>query len=248
MSPSHYDFILLSLVGLVTADPCSFPQFAREHTIEDGQFDSLFATFKHCYAKEYGNAEVETVRQAAFAANMQFIMQKNAENELAGTSMRLGVNEFADLTLAEFSEAYLMRSDLPPSPLHPRSAQAPRAKPTPNRAALGANEIMRGNGCDWTYMATPVKNQGQCGSCYIFAVIAAAEGAVSLAATPDERPVALSEQQVGSRTRLQYTRACAHACVPARKGTRTYANTHANTHENTHTRALTQRNTVPNRF
>ena len=235
MSPSHYDFILLSLVGLVTADPCSFPQFAREHTIEDGQFDSLFATFKRCYAKEYGNDEVETARQAAFAANMQIIMQKNAENELAGTSMRLGVNEFADLTLAEFSEAYLMRNDLPPSPRHPRSAQAPRAKPAPNRAALGANEIMRGNGCDWTYMATPVKNQGQCGSCYIFAVIAAAEGAVSLSATPYARAVALSEQQVGSRTRLLYTRACAfpHARTQTRTQARTQTRARAHTHKDT---------------
>jgi hypothetical protein len=127
-------------------------------------------------------ALTEAKRFAAFEDRLAEINKLNAENPTA----TFGVNQFADLTAAEFHARYL-NLDVEQLALaqkrmpayQPRSNVAPRALPTSYTSPY----------------ITPVKNQGQCGSCWAFATAAVVEAAIKkqTSATVD-----VAEQQLVS--------------------------------------------------
>lgn len=91
----------------------------------------------------------------------------------------MGVNEFSDMTHEEFKAAYVG----PKIPL--REATNIEFLPTTNVPSA----------VDWRAKGavTPVKNQGQCGSCWSFSTTGSTEGAVQIGSG---KLVALSEQQL----------------------------------------------------
>jgi len=93
---------------------------------------------------------------------------------------KMGVNQFADLSPAEF-KAYLG--------LRPRDNSYIRSQNVAVLADVPVNDI------DWTSKGavTPVKDQAQCGSCWAFSTTGSMEGAVQIA-TGQLR--SLSEQQL----------------------------------------------------
>jgi len=92
----------------------------------------------------------------------------------------MGVNQFADLSPAEF-KAYLG--------LRPRDNSYLRSKNVAVFADVPANDI------DWVAKGavTPVKDQAQCGSCWAFSTTGSVEGAVQVATG---RLTSVSEQQL----------------------------------------------------
>jgi len=130
--------------------------------------------------KVYSSKEELVVRRSIYAANVARVEAHNAQN----LGWTMAVNKFSDITPEEFKSTYTggYRASL-------KSAVAPKThKLTIDAAALPAS-------VDWVAKGavTPVKNQGQCGSCWAFSTIAAVESAVFLSGKP---LISLSEQQL----------------------------------------------------
>jgi len=115
-------------------------------------------------------------RYNTFKANLELI---DAHNN-GSSDWKMGVNQFADLTPAEF-KAYLG--------LRPRDNSYLRSKNVEVLAAGPANDV------DWVSKGavTAVKDQAQCGSCWAFSTTGAVEGAVQVATG---RLTSVSEQQL----------------------------------------------------
>merc|ERR1711871_1052164 len=133
-----------------------------------GKFNKAYATF-----------EQETAAFEAFAENERIIKEHNAK----GMSFELGHNEFSDLTWDQFKSMYV--SDAIKNP-HLRRKKSYESLPDTDAKSV-----------DWVTAGavTPIKNQGQCGSCWAFSTTGSFEGAYEIA-TGDL--VSFSEQQLVS--------------------------------------------------
>jgi len=133
--------------------------------------------FKVKYGKVYNGDE--ELRRQIFVENLEFIDATNANNN----TFTLGVGPFADLTREEFNKAYL------------GFAKPNRAtSDVPYLGNHAAGDSAAPASVDWTSKGavTPVKNQGQCGSCWSFSTTGSLEGAAFL--STGHLP-SLSEQQ-----------------------------------------------------
>merc|ERR1711871_1048666 len=144
---------------------------------EEGEFASLWSTFKSDYSKVYASVEEELQRFAVFKANVDFIMAHNKEADVHGYTT--GINQFADMSRAEFKATML-------------TYQAHRKQPNP---VVTFDTSSNPSSVDWTTQGavTPVKNQGQCGSCWAFSTTGSTEGAYQIATG---KLVSFSEQEL----------------------------------------------------
>lgn len=118
----------------------------------------LFREWMQKYRKVYGVDETHS-RFALWNKAYDYVQDHNAKN----LSWTVGVNQFADLTDEEFSTMYLGFKWDP--------SRQPR-----NVKILDETDIP--NSIDWRQKGavTPIKNQGQCGSCWSFSTTGALEG------------------------------------------------------------------------
>jgi len=136
-----------------------------------------FSDFVAQYGKTYTRSEFLN-RFEIFKANVAFINEHNQE----GHTYTVAVNQFADLTNAEYKAMYV-------------SGYRSR----PNRGAGVVPEIVGEPlaTVDWVAKGAvmPVKDQGQCGSCWAFSATSAVESAHQIATG---KLVGLSEQELVS--------------------------------------------------
>jgi len=150
---------------------------ASVSALTEVEYQQEFTRFVAKYNKAYEHHNFFT-RYNVFKQNLDFISKENTKNN----TYTVAVNEFADLTQAEFKESFLAYNNV--------QNEFARSKNTASFEGVQAPTSI-----DWRQAGavTPVKNQGQCGSCWAFSTTGAVEGAHQIAT---KNLVSLSEQQL----------------------------------------------------
>jgi len=144
----------------------------------EDEYRTEFTAWMLRHSKVYASAEFQN-RYNIFKSNMDYVRDWNAQN--SGTV--LGLNVFADLSNAEYQRIYLgTHID--------GSARLAAAAGAKVEVADTYNATV-----DWRTKnaVTPIKNQGQCGSCWSFSTTGSTEGAHAL---KTGNLVSLSEQNL----------------------------------------------------
>jgi len=139
-----------------------------------------YETYKAKYGKVY-NGDEDAAHREAFEANMAAIAAQNAKGE----ELTFGENQFTDLTPAQYKVAAGL-------------GYQPSTKKWADMPHLGVHEYQGEElalTVDWTTKGavTPVKDQGQCGSCWAFSTTGSMEGAWQIGSGKLQ---SLSEQQL----------------------------------------------------
>ncbi|XP_073309484.1 cysteine proteinase mucunain-like [Primulina huaijiensis] len=143
---------------------------------------SLYESWLVKHGKAYNAIGEKERRFEIFKDNLRFIEEHNSEDR----TYKLGLNRFADLTNEEYRSMFVGgRMD--------RKTRLMSGKAS-NRYAFKEGDGLP-ESVDWREKGAvaPVKDQGQCGSCWAFSTVAAVEG-INKIVTGDL--VALSEQEL----------------------------------------------------
>jgi len=143
---------------------CSLLLLASTLSTEQQQYEeanNLWGPWKAAHNKVYSETE-ETARFAIFLDNYKHILKFNSEN----TSVKLALNKMADISKEEFKQKYLglavKESDS--KYIRVNTVKLPELGDLPQTV-------------DWNAQGAvgPVKDQGQCGSCWAFSTVGALE-------------------------------------------------------------------------
>ncbi|XP_077210033.1 cysteine protease XCP1-like [Tasmannia lanceolata] len=136
--------------------------YSEDDLTSNDRLIDLFESWLAKHVKSYATIEEKLHRFEVFKDNLMHIDETNKKLD----SYWLGLNEFADLSHEEFKAKYLglevdmlRRSDSSEGFRYRNAGNLPKSVDWRKKGAV-----------------TPVKNQGQCGSCWAFSTVAAVEG------------------------------------------------------------------------
>nr|ADC52431.1 cathepsin L2 cysteine protease [Pinctada fucata] len=155
--------------------------------------DNEWNIFKKQYNKLYQNEE-EARRRLVWESNLDFITLHNLAADRGEHTFWVGMNEYGDMTNEEFTKTmngYRMRN---------KTSNAPVFMPPNNMGDLPDTVDWRPKG-----YVTPIKNQGQCGSCWSFSATGSLEGQTF---KKTGKLVSLSEQNLVDCSKKQGNHGC----------------------------------------
>jgi len=154
-------------------------------------YQSSFALFVAKYNKIYSTDDIVS-RYNIFKSNLDFIAATNKKN----LSYTLGMNKFGDMTFAEFHAKYTGYNSIKRDFIRSKNGPTHQSHLLKNPASV-----------DWRTKnaVTPVKDQGQCGSCWAFSATGSMEGSWAL---KKGSLVSLSEQQLVDCSGSQGNQGC----------------------------------------
>ncbi|XP_027205961.2 cathepsin L-like [Dermatophagoides pteronyssinus] len=158
-----------------------FVMIVMAQAIDPIRLEHEWASFKKNYNRTYRSSEEEQFRKQIFADKLDFIEQHNQLYYQKKSSFLLGVNQFADKSVSEFRR---MNGLIASKGMQ----NAPKIYTDNDVESLPAE-------VDWTKkgVVAPIKNQGNCGSCWAFSAVGSMESAHALATG---HLVELSEQEL----------------------------------------------------
>jgi len=147
------------------------------YVFEESEYETLFTRWVQKHSKSY-DADEFFYRFNVFKDNVDKIYQHNQ----AKHSWKMGMNHFGDMTAEEFIATHTGYKQVKMDTLRASNTKNLEGKATPSFV-------------DWRSKGavTPVKDQGQCGSCWAFSTTGSTEGAYFLAGNG---LVSLSEQEL----------------------------------------------------
>ncbi|CAF1091665.1 unnamed protein product [Adineta ricciae] len=146
--------------------------------------DEPWALFKRTYERQYSTSEEEISRRSIWEANLAMIRNHNLEADLGVHTYTLKMNKFGDMTNEEINR---QMNGLDMSLKNKMDVDHHTFR-APANVAIPASVDWRTKG-----YVTPVKDQGQCGSCWAFSATGSLEGQHFAKA---QQLVSLSEQNL----------------------------------------------------
>jgi len=147
--------------------------FACALAFSEVEYQSAFTFWMQQNQKSFSHDDF-TYRYKVFRQNMDFIQKHNDANK----GFKVAMNQFGDLTNAEF-KSYFLGTPYKFTGSFKTSTKQVRAPASYDWRAQGA--------------VTPIKNQGQCGSCWSFSTTGSTEGCHFITT---KNLVSLSEQNL----------------------------------------------------
>jgi len=171
---------LLAVTAFAIASLVIINYHARNTETEN--IDELWASWKVQYDRAYESSGDEMVKKAIFVENYNKIRAHNSNPE---NTFTMALNQFGDLTAEEFKEEVRCME---------KSSNAFGDEYCPS--ARNCQPFEGGpSSVDWRDKGavTPVKNQGQCGSCWAFSTTGSLEGLYYL---NNDNLLSFSEQEL----------------------------------------------------
>jgi cathepsin L len=162
----------------------------------DVTLDKYWDLWKQVNGKIYSSVEND-VRRTAWEDNLKIVQDHNLQADLGVHTFWLGMNKFADLTITEFVQLMNGYND---------TMGRPRGLLGRKKYTYDPN-FQAPDTVDWRDKGyvTPIKDQGQCGSCWAFSSTGALEGQHFKATG---KLVSLSEQNLVDCSQKQGNMGC----------------------------------------
>jgi len=148
----------------------------------DKDIEYAFINWIAQHGKSYATKEEYFLRLSVFTEKMKYIQTHTMLYGNDGEEHIVRPNHFMDMTEQEYKKLLGFKGH------HAKNIESRYVLSTPNVAAFPTELDWRTKGA-----VTPVKNQGQCGSCWAFSTTGAVEGAYAIKTGKLE---SLSEQQL----------------------------------------------------
>ena len=151
--------IIITIVAMIAC--------ATAASVFDSKLDTHWTQYKLKHRKEYPSIRHEIGRRIIWENNLKHIQKHNLEYDLGHHTYHLGMNHFGDMTHEEF---LALVNGYNKTKTMTKSKQRP--------SFLAPSNVKIPDSVDWRSQGyvTPVKDQGQCGSCWSFSAVASLEG------------------------------------------------------------------------